>query len=41
MYEFEPLYGVTESVDADGRGLTAPGQRGRLIGTGFISMEMR
>lgn len=38
-YEFEPLYGFAEVVDADGNQV-APGQRGRLVGTGFISMGM-
>lgn len=38
-YEFEPLYGLAEVVDADGNQV-APGQRGRLVGTGFISMGM-
>lgn len=38
-YEFEPLYGVAEIVDAGGAPV-AIGQRGRLIGTGFISMGM-
>jgi phenylacetate-CoA ligase len=39
VYEFEPLYGVAEIVDDQGRS-AAPGQRGRLIGTGFISTGM-
>jgi len=39
-YEFEPLYGWAELVDADDRPVTVPGQRGRLIGTGFISSGM-
>lgn len=38
-YEFEPLYGFAEVVDANGDQV-APGQRGRLLGTGFISMGM-
>ena len=38
-YEFEPLYGFAEVVDADGRQV-APGQRGRLVSTGFVSMGM-
>jgi phenylacetate-CoA ligase len=38
-YEFEPLYGLAEVVDAGGHHL-GPGQRGRLIGTGFISTGM-
>lgn len=39
-YEFEPLYGVTELVDAAGRPVSVPGQQGRLVGTGFASMGM-
>jgi phenylacetate-CoA ligase len=38
-YEFEPLYGIAEVVDAAGRP-AGPGQRGRLLGTGFISVGM-
>lgn len=37
VYEFEPLYGHAELVDDNGRPVTEPGQRGRLIGTGFLS----
>jgi phenylacetate-CoA ligase len=39
-YEFEPLYGVTELVDPEGRPVTVPGEQGRLVGTGFVSMGM-
>lgn len=39
FYDFEPLYGVAEVVGSDGRQL-GPGQRGRLIGTGFVSTGM-
>lgn len=38
-YSFEPLYGIAEVVDADGRPVGS-GERGRLVGTGFISMGM-
>lgn len=38
-YEFEPLYGIAEVVGPDGRHL-APGQRGQLVGTGFVSTGM-
>jgi len=38
-YEFEPLYGVTEIVDDDGRPVP-PGVRGRLVATGFICPSM-
>ncbi len=39
VYDFEPLYGLAEIVGPDGRPL-APGQRGRLVGTGFVSTGM-
>jgi phenylacetate-CoA ligase len=39
VYEFEPLYGVAEVVDDRGRPVI-PGERGRLVGTGFISTGM-
>ena len=39
-YTFEPLYGVTELVDPDGSPVLVPGQRGRLVGTGLLSMGM-
>ena len=39
-YEFEPLYGYAELVDDAGDVITAGGQRGRLIGTGLISLGM-
>ena len=40
LYEFEPLYGVAELVDDDGRPVERAGEQGRLVGTGFISMGM-
>jgi phenylacetate-CoA ligase len=39
-YEFNPLYGLAELVDEDGRPITEPGREGRLIGTGFTSTSM-
>jgi phenylacetate-coenzyme A ligase PaaK-like adenylate-forming protein len=39
-YEFEPLYGWTELVDAAGLPVTTPGDQGTLVGTGFVSMGM-
>lgn len=38
-YRFEPLYGVTEIVDAQGRP-ASPGERGRVVATGFICPSM-
>ncbi len=40
VYEFEPLYGAAELVDAAGNPITEPGQKGRLVGTGFVSLGM-
>ncbi len=34
-YEFEPLYGVAELVDDDGRRVLEPGRRGRIVATGL------
>lgn len=39
-YEFEPLYGVVELVDDDGKPVTVPGLRGRLVSTGLFSQAM-
>jgi len=39
-YEFEPLYGVTELVDRNGRSIRSAGQQGTLVGTGFVSTGM-
>ena len=39
-YEFEPLYGVAELVDGTDHPISVPGQQGRLVGTGFVSMGM-
>jgi len=40
VYEFNPLYGLAELVDAEGNPVTEPGREGRLIGTGFLSTGM-
>jgi phenylacetate-coenzyme A ligase PaaK-like adenylate-forming protein len=36
VFSFEPLYGLTELVDEDGRPVTAPGATGRLVSTGLL-----
>jgi phenylacetate-CoA ligase len=38
-YEFEPLYGVTEILDDAGHPVR-PGERGRVVATGFICPSM-
>lgn len=40
LYDSEPLYGYGELVDDSGVRITQPGETGRIIGTGFISMAM-
>jgi len=40
VYEFDPLYGLAELVDAEGNVVTRPGEEGRLVGTGFLSTGM-
>lgn len=40
VYEFEPLYGVAELVDDDGRRVIEAGRRGRIICTGLFSRVM-
>lgn len=35
-YVFDPLYGMTEIVDADGVPAQGPGTRGRLVSTGLL-----
>jgi phenylacetate-CoA ligase len=35
LFRFNPLYGIAELIDADGRAITTPGMRGRIIGTGL------
>ncbi len=39
-YDFEPLYGFTELLDAHDRPVTRPGQRGRLVTTGLLFKGM-
>ena len=36
-YHVWPTYGYFELVDNDGHGITEPGQRGEIVGTGFIN----
>ena len=40
VFEFEPLYGLTELVGDDGDAIAEPGRAGRLISTGFLSTGM-
>lgn len=40
VYEFDPMYGVSELLTDDGRPVTEIGQEGRLVGTGFVSTGM-
>ena len=40
IHEFEPLYGLTELVDVEGRPVTRPGEAGRIVSTGFLSRAM-
>jgi len=40
VYEFEPLYGITELVDEAGKPVILPGMRGRIVSTGLISIGM-
>ena len=40
VYEFEPLYGITELIDDAGKQLEEPGKKGRLVSTGLISEAM-
>lgn len=40
VYEFNPLYGLAELVDSEGRPVTEVGQEGTLVGTGFLSTGM-
>jgi len=36
VYEMEPLYGILELVDEDGKIVEEPGTRGRIIGTSLL-----
>ena len=40
VYEFEPLYGHAELIDEDGVAVTRVGERGHIVGTGFLSTGM-
>jgi phenylacetate-CoA ligase len=40
VYDFNPLYGLAELVDAAGEPVTEPGREGRVVGTGFLSTGM-
>jgi len=40
VYEFEPLYGITELVDDEGVAIQTPGVRGHIVSTGLISRGM-
>ncbi len=40
VYAFEPLYGHAELLDENGLPVTQPGERGRIVGTGFLSTGM-
>ncbi len=39
-YHVWPSYGYFELLDEDGRSVTTPGQRGQIVGTGFINTVM-
>ncbi len=40
VYEFDPTYGYVELVDENDQPVVNPGERGRIVGTGFISRGM-
>lgn len=40
VYDFEPLYGYTELLDANNRPVTTPGERGRIVSTGLLFKGM-
>ncbi len=40
VFEFEPLYGLTELLDANDQPVTRPGELGRIVSTGFLSRAM-
>jgi phenylacetate-CoA ligase len=40
VYEYEPLYGLTELVDDHGVSVVRTGCRGRIVSTGFLSKGM-
>ncbi len=39
-YHVWPTYGYFELLDEDGKAVTTPGQRGEIVGTGFINTVM-
>ncbi|MDO1582795.1 hypothetical protein [Rhizobium oryzicola] len=40
IYEFNPLYGLTELLDEDDNPVTEAGREGRIVATGFLSTGM-
>jgi len=40
VYEFNPVYGYTELLDATDRPVTTPGQSGRIVSTGLLFRGM-
>jgi phenylacetate-CoA ligase len=40
VYEFEPLYGITELLDEQNQPIREIGQRGRLVATGLLHLAM-
>jgi phenylacetate-CoA ligase len=40
VYEFNPLYGLTELLDENNDPVIQPGREGRIVGTGFLSTGM-
>jgi len=40
VYEFNPLYGVTELLDRNDEPVTVEGREGRIVATGFLSTGM-
>lgn len=40
LYEFEPMYGITELVGEDGRPVRKPGEKGHIVSTGLMCVGM-
>ena len=40
IFEFEPLYGIVELVDDQGRPVLGKGERGRIVSTGLLTKGM-
>ena len=40
VFEFEPLYGITELVAGDGQPVREKGERGRIVSTGLLNRGM-